>query len=140
MNFLDRIFKKPLQPSVTRKLIREDPGPLTVFDAWGYAKAEALSLDPEAKLILITSGTDIRPDGKSFTWEFLFFLNSRQARVSLTYGPSDDAADIESASVMVVKRVSRATDNSALALPFFYRRTEAEVGVPDLSRQLHNWP
>lgn len=132
MSFLDKIFKKPLQPSVTKKLVRENPGPLTVFEAWVYAKEEALSLNSEAKLILITSGTDIRSDGKSFIWEFLFSLNSRQARVLLTYGPSDDAVDIESASIMLVKRVSKATDRSVLALPFDFRNSP-EV-VEELSR------
>lgn len=81
MNFLDRIFKRPLRPSVTTETIRKEPGPLTVHEAWGYATKEAESLDLEAKLILITSGTDIRQDGRSFSREFLFHLNSRQVRL-----------------------------------------------------------
>lgn len=123
MSFMDRFFKRKLQPSVATSIVRNRPGPLTAHEAWAYALKEALSLDPEAKLLLIMSGTDIRQDGRSFVWEFLFHLERREARVLLSYGPPSDADEIENSPIVVVKRVTKATDRSRMVLPLNFRNS-----------------
>jgi hypothetical protein len=95
---------------------------MRAHEAWAFARPHAESLDPQAKLVLITSGTDIQADGRSFTWEFLFRLPRRQARLLLTYAPADDAPDVDRAPVMVVTRVTTAADRDDVAvLPLVFR-------------------
>lgn len=133
MSFLDRLFNRPLPASTSKQEVRSQPGPLTAHEAWAFARPEAQALDSNAQLILITSGTDIRPDGRSFTWEFLFQLTSRKARLLLSFEPSDTAPDPEQAPIMMVKRIMHFTDQKpALGLPGEFRNSP-EV-VEELSR------
>jgi hypothetical protein len=133
MTFPDRLFNRPLAPSLTREIVRRQSAPMTAHEAWAFAKPRAGSLDPEAKLVLITSGTDMQADGRSFTWEFLFHLHRRKARVLLTYAPADDAADPEQAPIMMVERITTATDPAGMAaLPWEFRDSPGVVA--ELSR------
>jgi len=129
---LDKLLKRPLKPSEKRRLVRETPGPLTAHEAWAYAKVEALALDASAQLVLVTSGTDIRKDGKSFSWEFLFVLPNRNANILLSYGAHEDCQDIDRAPVEVVMRVSESSRPMQRVLPFDFRNSP-EV-VDELSR------
>ena len=121
MRLFDRLFKRPLSPSVETALAREQPGPMTAREAWVLAVDEALALDPRARLILVSSGTDIRPDGRSRSWEFLFELEQRQARVLLSYAPDSHTPDIDIAPVMLTRRVTRETGRLDASLPFEFR-------------------
>jgi len=132
MSFLDKLLKRPLKPSEERRLVRETPGPLTAHEAWAFAKIEALALDARAQLVLVTSGTDICADGKSFAWEFLFTLPGRNASILLNYGPPENCEDVDGAPVAVVMRVSVTSRPPQRVLPFDFRNSP-EV-VDELSR------
>jgi hypothetical protein len=93
---------------------------------------EALALDARAQLVFVTSGTDIRTDGKSFTWEFLFALPGRHASILLSYGPPESCEDVDIAPVAVVMRVSVDSRPPQRVLPFNFRNSP-EV-VDELSR------
>ncbi|MCP9887407.1 hypothetical protein KBY96_05580 [Cyanobium sp. ATX 6A2] len=132
MSFLDKLLKRSLKPSEQRRLVRETPGPLTAHEAWAYAKVEALALDGRAQLVLVTSGTDIRTDGKSFAWEFLFDLPGHNASILLSYGPPENCQDVDSAPVLVVMRVSMTSRPPQRVLPFDFRNSPQVVD--ELSR------
>lgn len=108
-------------------MVRETPGPLTAHEAWAYAKVEALELDVRAQLVLVRSGTDIRTDGKSFSWEFLFVLPGRNASILLSYGSPENCQDIDGAPVEEVMRVSVTSRPLQRALPFDFRNSPEVV-------------
>lgn len=132
MSFLDKPLKRSLKPSEQRRLVRETPGPLTAHEGWAYAKGEALALDARAQLVFVTSGTDIRTDGKPFAWEFLFALPGRNADILLSYGPPQNCQDVNRAPVVVVMRVSVTSRRPQRVLPFDFRNSPQVVD--ELSR------
>lgn len=70
-----------------------DPGPLTAHEAWAIVQPIVSGLDPQARLTFVTSGLDISHAGRSFTWEFMFYLPTRRAQALLSLVPADDAED-----------------------------------------------
>ncbi|MFO7556918.1 MAG: hypothetical protein R6W88_17100 [Desulfobacterales bacterium] len=134
MSILDRLFNRSLPASRTKSEVRSQPGPLTVHEAWAFAMPEAQSLDANAQLILITSGTDIQRDGRSFTWEFLFHLPNRKARLLSSLGPSEASPDQEQAPVVMVNRVTQSTEKKPVrGLPFEFRNSPEVVEELSLS-------
>ena len=124
MGLFDRFRSTPLTLSTTRRSVRDEPGPLTAHEAWALAEPAARALDPTAQLTLLTSGLDLGPDGRSFTWEFGFDLLRRKAYVLITIEPSGEGEDIDDDPVVLVQRV-RPVDGSELgrrpALPERFR-------------------
>jgi hypothetical protein len=121
VSFIDRIFQQKLKPSVPTELARKAPGPMTEHEAWDMAKSLARSMDKGAKLLLITSGTDLQADGKSFTGEFLFALGVRGARLLLTYGPAPNVSDVDSAPITLEKRITASTERAVRDFPMRFR-------------------
>lgn len=111
MKLFKRLFEKPLAASTTQNQIRAQPGPLTALEAWETARPDALELDDKPQLILITSGTNIRSDGRSFSWEFLFHLPNRRARLMASLFPSEMAELPEDAPIVMFQRVSPCSEN-----------------------------
>jgi hypothetical protein len=121
MSFLDRLFRRALVPSTTRSELPRT-GPTTAREAWELARPEALALDPGARLLLVTSGTDLQADGRSLTWEFLLALPARQARVLVSLAPPESAADPDRAPLELTRRVTRSAErDEPRALPFAFR-------------------
>lgn len=108
MKILDRFRKRPQVPSTSQRKIRDTPGPMTAHEAWAMVSPIARKLDASAQLRLITSGLDIGPDGRSFTWEFLFLLPGVRARALLTVSPAVEAENIDVAPIHLFQRLSHA--------------------------------
>lgn len=121
MNFMKRIFRRKLEPIVSERIVRTTPGPLTAIEAFEMALAEAQALDPRTQLILVTSGTDIQANGRSFVWEFLFGLEARKGMVMVSLFPDINAPDVESAAVHVKRRIQGSDGKSFVPLPFEFR-------------------
>ncbi|MCS7072713.1 MAG: hypothetical protein NZM00_14505 [Anaerolinea sp.] len=102
--------------------VRAPPGPLTSREAWDIVQPIVAGLDPQARLTFITSGLDISHAGRSFTWEFMVHLPARQAQALLSLAPADDAADVDSAPLVLTQRIGPADAGAehppALPLPF----------------------
>lgn len=111
MSILNLFRKRPVVPSTSRQKIRDTPGPMTAHESWAVVKPVAMQLDAGAFLTLVTSGLDISPEGRSFSWEYLFFLPGLRARVLLSMAPSEDADDIDNAPVYLVQRLNSASDS-----------------------------
>jgi hypothetical protein len=77
--------------------VREAPGPLTAREAWDLAAPVARARDPGARLAGITSGLDLSPEGRSYTWEFFLDLPRFGRRALFTVAP--DGPDLEGAGV-----------------------------------------
>jgi hypothetical protein len=124
MSLLDRFRKGPATPSVTRQKIQDRPGPMTALESWVIVKPIAMQLDAGARLTLITSGLDITPQGRSFSWEYLFLLPGMGARALFTLSPPEDADDIDSAPIFLTLRINPASASdlkSSAALPEPFR-------------------
>jgi hypothetical protein len=102
--------------------VREQPGPLTVHEAWAIVQPIVAGLDPQARLTFITSGLDISHAGRSFTWEFMVYLPAQRAQALLSLVPADDAEDVDSAPLVLTQRIGPAGVGAehapALPLPF----------------------
>lgn len=129
MSFLERLFRRVLAPSVSSSVVRQQPGPMTAHEAWAMALPQARALDPDAKLVLVTSGTDLQADGRSFTWEFLFHLANRKVRLLLTYEPADSAAEPDGQPVAQVRRINPAPEQQVAALPLAFRDSPEVVAA-----------
>lgn len=122
MKLFKRLSEKPLAASTTQNQISAQPGPLTALEAWETARPAALELDGKPQLTLITSGTDIRSDGRSFSWEFLFHLPNRRARLMVSLFPSEMAELPEDAPIIMFQRVSPCSENErVMPLPEAFR-------------------
>jgi hypothetical protein len=122
MGLLDQLFGRPaLAASVTHEAISVAPGPTTAHQAWAHARPRAEAFDAKARLVLVTSGTDLRPDGRSSRWEFLFELPSRQATLLASLAPPDDG-DPDTAPARLTLRVQPAPGRApGPALPSRFR-------------------
>lgn len=134
MKLFKRLFKKPLAASTTQNQIRAQPGPLTFLEAWEIARPAALEFDDKPQLILITSGTDIRSNGRSFSWEFLFHLPKRRARLMVSLFPSEKAELPEDAPIVLFQRVTPCSESERFRpLPETFR--DSPEVVAELSAQ-----
>lgn len=124
MSFLDRFRKRPALPSTSKQKIRDRPGPMTAHESWAMVRPVAKQLDAGALLTLVTSGLDISPEGRSFSWEYLFLLPGIRARTLMSVSPSEDTDDIDTAAIYLVQRLHPASDdelNIDAALPERFR-------------------
>lgn len=130
MGFFDRFRNRPLHPSREAWTVRERPGPLTSHEAWALVRPAAYRLDAAPRLTFITSGLDLHPDGRSFTWEFGFDLPGRRARVLLSVGPPEATEDIDEAPVVLVQRITAAAGaGQGPALPEQFRDSPEVVAA-----------
>ena len=105
MGLFDRFQKQALSPSTTRRVVRDEPGPLTAHEAWEIVRPAARALDPRARLTVVTSGLDVSPEGRSFVWEFGVDLPSRKGAAQIGIEPVEGVGDIDDAPVALVQRV-----------------------------------
>jgi hypothetical protein len=107
----------------------EQPGPLTAHEAWAIVRPIVAAIDPQARLTFITSGLDISHAGRSFTWEFMFYLPTRRAQALLSLAPADDAEEIDNAPLVLRQRIGPAGASAAGApvLPLPFRDSPAVV-------------
>jgi hypothetical protein len=108
MSLMDRLFNKPPKASATRTILGLT-GAMTAHQAWAEAAPVAKALDPDAKLTLITSGLDMSPEGRSRTWEFIFFLPRRKATAMLSLEPDPQSQDVDHAKVVLTQRTGAAS-------------------------------
>jgi hypothetical protein len=109
MGFLDRVFKRPAEPSITRYAVPGRAGSMTAHQAWAVVVPIARALDPHAQLTLITSGLDMNHMGCSRTWEFSFFLPKRNVTAMLSLEPDPQSADVDSAQCILTQRINPAS-------------------------------
>jgi hypothetical protein len=122
MGFFDRLLNRTFQPSTETRTVRERPGPLTAHEAWALVRPAAYRLDARPRLTFITSGLDLDPDGRSFTWEFGFDVPACRAHALLSVGPPGEADDIDEAPVVLVQRITAAAGTGRkAALPEHFR-------------------
>ena len=136
MKILNPSSTLPLESSITRQRVRDEPGPLTAHQAWEIVRTAARALDPDARLTLLTSGLDISPTGRSFTWEFGFELPQRRAAALLSVEPSGEGEDIDSDPIMLVQRLGPGATTEVSqrpALPEQFR--DSPEVVADLAAQ-----
>ncbi len=118
MSFLDRVFRKPGEPSVTKSEVPGLSGSMTAHQAWAVAVPVAKSKDPDARLTLITSGLDMNHLGCSRTWEFIFYLPKRVATMMLSLEPDPQSADVDCAPTILTQRINPASLVDARKPPF----------------------
>lgn len=128
MSLLDRLFKKPLKPSVSQQPTGLS-GPLTLHEALAVTIQIATGLDTEAKLTFITSGLDMQQDGRSRTWEFICILPNRGATLMLSLEPDTRAEDPDKAATILTKRVNAVStlDSRRPSLPALTRNSSDVV-------------
>lgn len=96
---------------------------MTAREAWDLAWPAARDLDASARLTLLTSGTDISPEGRSFTWSFGLELPRRGESLLLSVEPSGEAAEVDDDPLVLDQRRSPRPKadlgrRPALPLPF----------------------
>ena len=123
MGTLNRILSSSRQQDITKTIIPECTGSMTAGRAWAVVAPLAERHDPQARLKLITSGTDISHEGRSRTWEFIFFLPSRNATVMLCLESDPHSEDIDTAPCILTQRLSPASsfDTKEYFLPKIFR-------------------
>ena len=118
MTFLDRLFNRPAQASITKCPIPGRAGSMTAHQAWAVVAPVAKSLDPNGKLTLITSGLDMNHEGCSRTWDFIFFLPKRNVTAMLSLAPDTDSLDVDRAQCILTQRIQPAFALDAQRPPF----------------------
>ncbi len=118
MRFLDRVFGKPEERSITQRAVPGLAGSMTVHQAWAVVLPAARALDPHARLTLITSGLDMNDMGCSRTWEFIFFLPKRNATAMLSLEPDPRSEDVDTAPSILTQRINPASVLDATRRPF----------------------
>lgn len=113
MGFLDRLFNKPIESSITRRAVPELSGSVTAYQAWAVVAPIVKALDRHAKLTLITSGLDMNNKGCSRTWEFIFFLPERNVTVMLSLEPDPQTAEVDSSPCILTQRINQASSIDA---------------------------
>jgi hypothetical protein len=106
MSILDRFRRRTVQPSTSQRKVRDQPGPLTAHEAWAIVQPIVHQLDVQARLTFVTSGLDISPEGRSFTWEFSFYLPRGKARALLSLVPSEEATEVDDAPITLIQRIN----------------------------------
>ncbi len=123
MVFFDRLFNKPLAPSITKRAVPELCGSMTAHQAWAVVAPIVNAMDRHAKLTLITSGLDMNDKGCSCVWEFIFFLPARKVTVMLSLEPDPQTANVDSSPCILTQRIKQASsiDASRPAFPHQFR-------------------
>jgi hypothetical protein len=85
-----------------RMPLRDLDLPMTAHEALRWALPAATERDPDARMVLITSGEDLDATGRSYLWEFHLDLPIRRAHVTLHVGQDDDP-DADTACALVVQ-------------------------------------
>ncbi len=109
MGIFSRLIEQPMEPRISTSAVQGVPGNMTAHQAWAVVAPEVRSLDPDAKLTLITSGLDINSQGCSRTWEFIFIMPNRKATIMMSLGPDPYAADIDHSAPLLTQRINQAT-------------------------------
>lgn len=117
MGLLDIFRGGSPERSVTRRQVRDEPGPLTAHQARDMVWPVARALDSATRLTLLTSGLDIGPDGRSFSWEFGFALPGHRAFALFSVEPSGEGADIDGDPIVLVQRLRPMSATEASGLP-----------------------
>jgi hypothetical protein len=118
MGLLDRFRNKPVEPSVTRRVLDGPAGSLSAHQAWAVVAPVARELDSCPRLTLITSGLDLDHAGYSRTWEFIFFLPRRYATLMLSIEPDPGHGDLEKSPSILTQRLRPASSADALRPAF----------------------
>ena len=123
MGIFDTLRNRPAVPSTERRVVREQPGSMTVHEAWALAYPDLQKLDASSGLTFITSGLDLDHRGRSFTWEFMFVVPRLRAKALVTIAPPDDADDVDRAPMQLTRRLHAATEGDLKAplLPIAFR-------------------
>ena len=91
------------EPRERRTPLRDLAVPLTAQAAFREAWPAATQYDPDARLVLITSGEDLDGAGQAGLWEFFVDLPGRQAQGTFSVGrvevPEDD--DLEYSPILL---------------------------------------
>jgi len=119
MGLLDKLLGRSALPaSTTCPPVTATPGPRGAHAAWDLVRAHAQALDPKWRLVGITSGTDLRPDGRSATWEFVFDLPGREAMLLATLAPPADADPDTAAPGLTLRVRTGRASGAPLPVPF----------------------
>jgi hypothetical protein len=106
---------------------------MTAHDAWAHVAPGATALDPQARLTFITSGLDMNHEGRSRTWEFIFFLPRRNATVMLSLEPDPDSPDVDTAQSILTQRIRPASAIDGRRPPFPDRFRDSPEVVAEFS-------
>jgi hypothetical protein len=104
------------------------PGPRTAAEALALVLPHARELDAAAVWLWISSGTNLRHDGRSLDWEFRFRLPRDGAIAHLSLRPDEAGGDdLDRAPLLLHRRVTpEPTTNAARApLPQPFRDSPA---------------
>ena len=132
MNLIKRLFIRPLEPSV-RQHPSKLSGWITLHEALTEVLPVAKKLDRAARLTFVTSGLDMQHDGRSLTWEFLFFLPKRSATLMLSLEPDAQAEDPDSAVTTLTQRVNKALPADAEKSPLPMQVRDSPEVVAELA-------
>lgn len=113
MGLLDRLFHKPVAPSVTKRAVPELSGSMTAHQAWAAVAPLVRELDRNARLTLIASGLDMNHEGRSRTWEFIFLLPQRNLTVMFSLEPDPQSADVDNSPCILTQRINQASSVDA---------------------------
>ena len=127
MGLLDFFRRSALEPGTTTRPARDEPGPLTACEAWQLVHPVVRELDRDACLTLLTSGLDISPTGRSFTWEFGFQLPRLKGNALLSIEPCAQAGEVDDAPLVLVQRLRAASGPDRPALPQIFRDSPEAV-------------
>src|SRR5215212_10021427 len=75
---------------VQRTPLRDADTRMTAHEALRWALPAARARDPDARMVLISSGEDLDAGGRSTLWEFHLDLPARRAHATIRVGPDDD--------------------------------------------------
>ena len=101
--------QKSQEPPVTRYPVPHLSGSMTVRQAWSEAARAASELDPRFRLTVVTSGLDVNFEGRSRTWEFIFFLPGRSETALVTLEADPMNEDVDSAGCILTRRLQPAS-------------------------------
>lgn len=97
------------ETSITRSVVPSLNGSMTAHQAWTMVDPVTRALDLQARLTFIASGLDMSSDGRSRTWEFIFFLAGRNAVTMLSLEPEAGTADVDTARIILTQRLKPAS-------------------------------
>ena len=135
MGLLDRLFNKPIAPSVTKRAVPELSGSMTAHQAWAVVAPLVRGLDRNARLTLITSGLDMNHEGRSRTWEFIFLLPQRNLTVMFSLEPDPQSADVDGSPCILTQRINQASATDATRPAFPDRFRDSPDAVAEFSAQ-----
>lgn len=118
-------------PRDGRERARDRPGPLTSREAWDLVAPRLEELDPEARLVGISSGTDLDAGGRASTWSFRVQLPSHERAGLVLVEPAPGTPLPEEAPLDRVElyRPLDAADRGRRALPRDFRDSPEVVAA-----------